>query len=280
MNDSSRTSSVQPTEAQAIVDMNSQLLTEFESTMKSSIQDMVKRTSSELNRLVQRTHEVRRIAMEEVKRKRSELDAEIQAMHNLNQIQQNMVDLNVGGVHYTTSISTLRRQPNSFLDSMFSGRYELQRCPDGRVFIDRDGDIFSYVLAYLRDGTIPVGIETEVRLLRRLKQEFEFFSLDIFTEKDTIFVAGGVDNNDDPIFSVERYDPLHDVWMPVSPMSTARHGFGLCAVGTHLYAVGGMAQTEATATMEKYDLADHTWKAVASMHTARQVTTQQFSRNI
>ena len=37
---------------------------------------------------------------------------------------------------------------------MFSGKYKLQT-HNGRVFIDRDGRIFQYVLSYLRNGTLP-----------------------------------------------------------------------------------------------------------------------------
>ena len=52
------------------------------------------------------------------------------------------VKLNVGGVVYKTSVSTLRSQPNSMLAAMFSDLFELQPEEDGAYFIDRDGDLF------------------------------------------------------------------------------------------------------------------------------------------
>src|SRR5688572_2067842 len=43
-----------------------------------------------------------------------------------------IIDLNVGGVHYTTSLSTLSRFPDSFLEVMFSGRFSPARDAKGR----------------------------------------------------------------------------------------------------------------------------------------------------
>jgi hypothetical protein len=38
---------------------------------------------------------------------------------------------------------------------MFSGRHSLSM-HNGRVFIDRDGEIFCQVISYLRTGKIPI----------------------------------------------------------------------------------------------------------------------------
>lgn len=54
----------------------------------------------------------------------------------------NVIDLNVGGCHYTTSLSTLRKYEDSMLAVMFSGRYDLVKDEDGHIFIDRDGTFF------------------------------------------------------------------------------------------------------------------------------------------
>lgn len=50
-----------------------------------------------------------------------------------------VIKLNVGGHIYMTCLSTLTRDPNSMLASMFSGRYKVTTQEDGTVFIDRDG---------------------------------------------------------------------------------------------------------------------------------------------
>ena len=52
------------------------------------------------------------------------------------------IKLNVGGVLYKTSLTTLVKDPNSMLAVMFSGRFELQVDEDGSYFIDRDGELF------------------------------------------------------------------------------------------------------------------------------------------
>lgn len=53
-----------------------------------------------------------------------------------------VVDLNVGGTKYSTSLSTLTAVKSSMLAAMFSGRHELARDKKGNVFIDRDGSLF------------------------------------------------------------------------------------------------------------------------------------------
>lgn len=108
------------------------------------------------------------------------------------------VKLDVGGVHFTTSLTTLMTEPDSMLAAMFSGRHELEKDDDGRVFIDRDGELFKYVLQYLREGELdrfqlPSGVK------QRLKREAAFYCLPKLEEK--LFAA-----------EVERaYYPVHEV---------------------------------------------------------------------
>ena len=51
--------------------------------------------------------------------------------------------LDVGGMHYSASRSTLTKYPESMLGVMFSGRHDLEtmQCKDGSFFIDRDGTL-------------------------------------------------------------------------------------------------------------------------------------------
>lgn len=53
-----------------------------------------------------------------------------------------VISLNVGGAHFTTRLSTLRRHEDTMLAAMFSGRHHIPRDADGRYFIDRDGTYF------------------------------------------------------------------------------------------------------------------------------------------
>ncbi|XP_048255261.1 BTB/POZ domain-containing protein KCTD7-like [Haliotis rufescens] len=66
-----------------------------------------------------------------------------------------VVDLNVGGRHLTTSLSTLTKYPDSMLATMFSGRHPVAKDKDGRYFIDVDGDVFVHILNFLRFGKMP-----------------------------------------------------------------------------------------------------------------------------
>ncbi|XP_048255198.1 BTB/POZ domain-containing protein KCTD7-like isoform X2 [Haliotis rufescens] len=66
-----------------------------------------------------------------------------------------VIDLNVGGRHLTTSLSTLTKYPDSMLATMFSGRQPVTQDKDGRYFIDVDGDVFIHVLNFLRFGKMP-----------------------------------------------------------------------------------------------------------------------------
>ena len=71
-----------------------------------------------------------------------------------------IVKLSVGGVHFETSIETLRGDPDSMLAAMFSGRHNTQKNDDGRYFIDRDGTHFRYILNYLRDGSTYLPVDS------------------------------------------------------------------------------------------------------------------------
>lgn len=66
-----------------------------------------------------------------------------------------VVRLNVGGHLYTTSMSTLRKYPDSKLAELFSGQAKLPTDGEGRFFIDRDGYHFRAILEFLRSDLLP-----------------------------------------------------------------------------------------------------------------------------
>ncbi|XP_035682288.1 BTB/POZ domain-containing protein KCTD8-like [Branchiostoma floridae] len=88
-----------------------------------------------------------------------------------------VVELNVGGTSYSTSLETLRRHPDSVLGRMFAAgpRSEPPRDGKGRYFVDRDGQLFRYVLDYLRTDRLllPAGFPEK----ERLRREAEHFQL-------------------------------------------------------------------------------------------------------
>ena len=85
------------------------------------------------------------------------------------------VKLNVGGQHFVTSVQTLRKDPNSMLAAMFSGKFDAKPSEDGSFFIDRDGTHFRFILNYLRDGELilPEG----ATFFRELRKEAEFYQI-------------------------------------------------------------------------------------------------------
>lgn len=90
-----------------------------------------------------------------------------QAMRNSNEI----VDLNVGGHMYTTTRSTLARFPSS---QALMGI--LQNCgSDRKVFIDRNGRLFEYILGFLR--TEKLCLPDDFSDFASLTTEVEFYDI-------------------------------------------------------------------------------------------------------
>jgi hypothetical protein len=198
----------------------------------------------------------------QVARKRGELHHEIEGMHEHKKTQQGRVELNIGGFKYTTSVETLRRVPSTFFDACFSGRYPQDVCADGSIFIDRDGEHFSHILEYMRDGVMAVvelkSAEQDVSVLRWLKREFGFYCIDFVakSKEETVYAVGGTSCIDyrHVLASLERLESASGAWRQVAPMHTERTSFGLCSVGEDLYAIGGMDKLlyKGLGSMERY----------------------------
>ena len=87
----------------------------------------------------------------------------------------NHVNLNVGGTHFITSLTTLKKGKTK-LSTMFTGAKFHPRDKDGAVFIDRDAKHFNRILNFLRDGEIPLP-ETKTEL-EELKREAQFHCME------------------------------------------------------------------------------------------------------
>ncbi|CAF1438613.1 unnamed protein product [Adineta steineri] len=88
------------------------------------------------------------------------------------------VILDVGGHKYTTSVDTLTREQNTFFAALFSRRWKLERDPnDNTIFIDRDGELFKYILAYLRTDKISNDIMANESIRQLLIIEAEYFCI-------------------------------------------------------------------------------------------------------
>lgn len=94
-----------------------------------------------------------------------------------------VVTINVGGKLYQTTRTTLVNVPG-MLSSMFEGPMKAGGTVDGNVFIDRDGELFGYVLSFLRNGTLIVPDNDHIK--RMLRLEFDYFSIDVRKRVDAI----------------------------------------------------------------------------------------------
>jgi len=87
-----------------------------------------------------------------------------------------IITLNVGGKEYQTTKETLCKDPESMLSVMFSGSHSLLKDSQNRYFIDRDGELFSYILNYLRNQELLVPLEN-LFLVESLIREAEYFQI-------------------------------------------------------------------------------------------------------
>lgn len=96
-----------------------------------------------------------------------------------------VVELNVGGVLYTTSLSTLTKNSDSLLGQIFTGKEGIGKDSKGRYFVDRDGVLFRYVLDFLRNQKLVLPENFHER--ERLKNEAEYFNMaDMITCVDSM----------------------------------------------------------------------------------------------
>jgi hypothetical protein len=82
------------------------------------------------------------------------------------------VRLNVGGVRFETTLTTIRRIPDSMLAVMFSGQHTVNKDEDGFVFIDRSPTHFDDILNFLRTGKVSIGTPHQ-----GLEAELEYYGL-------------------------------------------------------------------------------------------------------
>ncbi len=69
-----------------------------------------------------------------------------------------------------------------------------------------------------------------------------------------IYIVGGIQDRNEALSLVERYDPVNDAWSSAEPMPTARVGLACAVLENRLYAVGGRGDI-----VEGYNPITHTW---------------------
>ena len=91
-----------------------------------------------------------------------------------------IIDINVGGNVYTTSLASLTRFPDSMLGVMFSGRRSVAKDSRGNFFIDRDGPMFRYVLNFLRSSKL--NLPDNFQEFDQLAEEADFYQIPLLIE--------------------------------------------------------------------------------------------------
>ena len=141
-----------------------------------------------------------------------------------------IVKLNVGGQHFTTSLQTLTRDPNSMLAAMFSGRHKLETTEDGSFFIDRDGTYFRFILNYLRNGELilPDG----ATFLKELEAEAKFYQLQGIL--DELQRTAPKEFEESVILTNEGHRRVLKTWLPIKSewrllFRASRDGFAALA---------------------------------------------------
>ncbi len=92
-----------------------------------------------------------------------------------------IIELNVGGVTYATTLGTLQKaEPDSPLATITSLnpseiRTAFGRDSKNRIFIDRDGVLFRYILDYLRNNKLSLPENFSER--DRLRNEADYYRL-------------------------------------------------------------------------------------------------------
>ncbi|CAH8834760.1 unnamed protein product [Trichobilharzia szidati] len=90
-----------------------------------------------------------------------------------------IVHLNVGGRKFSTSRNTLLWNKNSFFSILLDGALPTMKDESGAIFIDRDPDMFSVILNYLRTNELNLnGVD-----INSLKNEAQFYALDSLVRK-------------------------------------------------------------------------------------------------
>ena len=99
-------------------------------------------------------------------------------MAEINKISGQKITLDIDGYKCSTSLQTLRAEPESMLGAMFSGRHPIIKQDDGSFFIDRDGTHFRIILNYLRGGITSSELLPDNKLLlSELLTEVNYYQL-------------------------------------------------------------------------------------------------------
>ena len=111
-------------------------------------------------------------------KEKNRLEAEWRNVWEQNRIKDSQMTLNIGGIRFTTSLTTLTNVQDSYFVHLFCGTHIPKPCEDGSYFFDRDGTHFRYILNYLRNGPNTItSIPNDETILHELLGEAKYYRL-------------------------------------------------------------------------------------------------------
>jgi len=97
--------------------------------------------------------------------------------------------LDIGGCHYSTTKETLTSVPNTYFSQLFSKEIpEDMKTRDGRIFLDRNGSQFRFILNCLRNPNRFVLRLRSRQDLDELREEAKFYGLEELMFANSLFI--------------------------------------------------------------------------------------------
>lgn len=159
------------------VNLRSQLYAQV-SALNETIDKIIAERCSELEKQIEQEREVMRSTQERL----------IGSVYSQEKVMSfpSVIELDVGGVFDTAPLFVLRKMPGTLLDLLFSGEYKMAPDPrTNRYFIDRNGELFKYILDFLRDGNVVLPSAEEGGSKRdRILAEARFYGINLSPDVD------------------------------------------------------------------------------------------------
>ena len=153
-------------------------LSQIVSKFNKTIEETITTTTNHLNDL---TEAIKQNIEEASSVAANDLNEWEQLKTNLSKTRlSGKVLFDVGGRIFATTVETLMHEKNTFFTALFSRQWDLEKDDKGRIFIDRNGDLFAEILDFMRtpnEYNMP-----EERLRKRLITEAKFYKLTSFLE--------------------------------------------------------------------------------------------------
>mmetsp|Transcript_39209 Transcript_39209/g.101432 ORF Transcript_39209/g.101432 Transcript_39209/m.101432 type:complete len:594 (+) Transcript_39209:65-1846(+) len=234
--------------------------------VQADVEEARRRITEERSRVDQDGAQRRRSVAHEYEKFRQEyglFESERQRMVNPQLAAEATVDLNVGGTIFETGRATLVQQQGSYLEALLSGRYQVSRDRNGRIFVNRDPEHFRTVLNFLRNPQTP-PMPRDSSESEALVREANYYGIHFFPFP-LVFAVGGHDGYEH-LRAMEVLDVGNQCWRPCRAMGTERTYFGAATLNNRLHVYGGQnLDYKALCELEVYDCLRDQWEQGASL---------------